>query len=96
MKITFILPPAGLTGGIRVNATPAGAAPELIAQGGGILVEGDNPLAMAEAILQTAQLSPLQWQELSHLAYQTATAYRWEDATLLFESALETAIATQS
>lgn len=79
-----------------VIATPAGAAPELLAQGGGILVEAENSTAMAEAILQIVQSSNDEWQKLSDRAYQTATSYSWEEATRLFESALETAIAART
>jgi glycosyltransferase involved in cell wall biosynthesis len=79
-----------------VIATPAGAAPELVGQGGGILVKADSPQAMAEAILQIAQLTESQWQTLSDLAHQTAIAYGWEEATVLLESTLQNAIATPS
>jgi glycosyltransferase involved in cell wall biosynthesis len=69
-------------------ATPAGAAPELVSDGAGILVQLENPEAMAEAIVQICQLSPSQWQIMSDKAYRRATSYSWQDATKLFEAAL--------
>lgn len=75
-----------------VIGTPAGAAPELIAKGGGILVKPENPEDMAEAILKVVRLSEDEWQMMSEAAYQTATSYTWDDATDLFEAALSKAI----
>lgn len=40
-----------------VIATPAGAAPELLASGGGLLVPHDDPAAMAQAIVQICSLA---------------------------------------
>jgi glycosyltransferase involved in cell wall biosynthesis len=78
-----------------VIATPAGAAPELIAQGGGILVDHDNPAAMAAAIVKVCSLTDNEWQRLSESAYATVTGYSWADATDRFEAALKVAIAEQ-
>lgn len=75
-----------------VVGTPAGAAPELISQGGGILVKPEDPEHMAQAILQICRLSDEQWQSMSQIAYTTATSYTWDDATKLFETALYSAI----
>ncbi|ACB51450.1 probable glycosyl transferase [Crocosphaera subtropica ATCC 51142] len=75
-----------------VIGTPAGAAPELISQGGGILVKPEDPEDMAKAIIEIVNMSNDQWQVMSNAAYQTATSYTWEDATDLFEEALYTAI----
>lgn len=74
-----------------VIATPAGAAPELLSRGGGILVPPEDPAAMAKAIWQIAQLDNPAWQRLSDSAYETAASYSWDDATTRFESALEQA-----
>ncbi len=75
-----------------VIGTPAGAAPELISQGGGILVKPEDPEDMARAIIEIVNMSNDQWQVMSNAAYQKATSYTWEDATDLFEEALYTAI----
>ncbi|BAZ43126.1 glycosyl transferase [Chondrocystis sp. NIES-4102] len=75
-----------------VIATPAGAAPELLANGGGILVKPEDPEDMARAILHICNLSNQEWRFMSDAAYKTATSYTWDDATNLFEKALYTAI----
>jgi len=75
-----------------VIATPAGAAPELVGEGGGILVKPDDPHDMATAIERIATMSEQQWLAMSDCAYRTATRYTWEDATALFEQGLRRAI----
>jgi len=71
-----------------VIGTPVGAAPELLANGAGIIVPSEDPEAMAKAIARIAQLDPSEWSSMSDQAYKTAHNYTWEDATDLFESAL--------
>jgi glycosyltransferase involved in cell wall biosynthesis len=78
-----------------VIATPAGAAPELLASGGGLLVKPEDPEDMAKAIQQICKLSHGEWQKVSNAAHQQATSYTWDDATDLFEQALYTAIERQ-
>jgi glycosyltransferase involved in cell wall biosynthesis len=63
-----------------VIATPAGAAPELLAEGGGVLLEGFDPRQMAQAILQVAQMDDTQWRSLSNQARQLACSHTWDDA----------------
>jgi len=75
-----------------VIATPAGAAPELLARGGGILVKPEDPADMACAIVGLCQMPAQNWKSLSDAALQTAAAYTWQDASLLFEKALESAL----
>ncbi len=75
-----------------VIATPTGAAPELIAGGGGVLTPMDNPQAMASEIERIVNLSDGQWRKMSDAAYATATRYTWDDATNLFEAALRAAV----
>lgn len=75
-----------------VIGTPVGAAPELLADGAGILVESDNPQAMADAIIRLSKLPNSAWRKRSDTAFIKATGYTWDDATSLFECALETAI----
>jgi len=76
-----------------VIATPAGAAPELIAQGGGMLVPHEDPQAMGDAIVKICSLADNDWRRLSDAAYATVTGYSWDDATDKFEAALRRAIA---
>jgi glycosyltransferase involved in cell wall biosynthesis len=78
-----------------VIATPAGAAPELLANGGGILVAPDDPYDMARAIEHVVTMSEYDWMRLSEVAGTTAAQHRWEAATDLFEAALQTAIAKE-
>ncbi|MEG4838194.1 glycosyltransferase family 4 protein [Microcoleus sp. B9-D4] len=78
--------------GTPVIGTPAGAAPELLAGGGGILVKPEDPEDMAKAIEQICQLSDAEWRAMSKTALQTVINYTWEDATNLFEAALYTAL----
>lgn len=76
-----------------VIAAPAGAAPELLAGGGGILLETSDPVLMADAILRICQLPDAQWRALSAAAREVATRHTWEKSASLFEAALELAIA---
>ena len=78
-----------------VIGTPAGAAPELLTNGAGILVKPEDPEDMARAIEQICQLSDAEWQLMSDAAYTKATSYTWDNATELFEAALNTAIERQ-
>lgn len=71
--------------GTPVIGTPSGAAPELIGQGGGLLVPHNDPQAMADAIFRVCRMSEPDWQVLSDAAYHTATSYSWDDATDLLE-----------
>jgi glycosyltransferase involved in cell wall biosynthesis len=76
-----------------VIATPAGAAPELIAaHGGGSLVPHDDPAAMAAEIVRICSLADNDWRRLSDAAYATVTGYSWADATERFENALKCAV----
>jgi len=71
-----------------VIASPAGAAPMLVRTGGGILVPGDDPAAMASAIVAVSQMDEITWARMSDAAHHTATSYSWDDATAAFERAL--------
>src|SRR5204863_3113271 len=71
-----------------VIATPAGAAPEVCAGGGGILVPLDDAGEMARAIENIAAMPDAAWREMSDKAYATAIRYSWDDATDLFEASL--------
>jgi glycosyltransferase involved in cell wall biosynthesis len=75
-----------------VIATPAGAAPELIAPGGGVLVPIDDAEAMAREIERVVSLPPDAWRKMSDIAHATANGYSWAQATDLFEAALQAAV----
>src|SRR5213076_2618834 len=57
-----------------VIATPAGAAPELLASGGGVLVPPENPAAIAQAIEQICAMDNSSWRAMSDKALSTATS----------------------
>jgi glycosyltransferase involved in cell wall biosynthesis len=71
-----------------VIAAPAGAAPELLAKGGGILVPREDPKAMAEAIVNVCSRSDAEWRALSDAALATAKGYTWDDGAELLEKTL--------
>lgn len=75
-----------------VIGTPAGAAPELLANGAGILVPPEDPAAMAREIVRVCRMDDASWRALSDGAYQKASQYTWDDATDLFEAALLRAV----
>jgi len=74
-----------------VIAAPAGAAPELLAEGGGILLPECDAGRMAKAIIQIRDMADTEWRELSERAYRIARSYSWESAGERFENALLTA-----
>ncbi|MBE9186691.1 glycosyltransferase family 4 protein [Microcoleus sp. LEGE 07076] len=75
-----------------VISTPAGAAPEILSGGSGILVQPEDPEEMAEAIQYVCQLPDAQWRALSEAAYAKVVNYTWEDATTYFEAGLKVAV----
>jgi glycosyltransferase involved in cell wall biosynthesis len=75
-----------------VISTPAGAAPEILSDGTGILVRQEDPEEMAKAIESICQLPNSKWQALSEAAYAKVNNYTWEDATTYFEAALKVAV----
>jgi glycosyltransferase involved in cell wall biosynthesis len=79
-----------------VIGTPAGAAPELLANGAGLLVEPENPVDMAQAIVKVCRLSQTEWRALSDAAFNRVSSYTWEDAADLFEAALYHAVQSNS
>jgi len=75
-----------------VIGTPAGAAPDLLADGGGVLPDGYDPQAMAEAIVSVCSMDEPSWRRMSDEAHQAARRCSWEDMTDLFEAALRKAV----
>ncbi len=72
-----------------VIGTPTGAAPELLAEGAGVLVKPEDPADMARAIQQVCEMPEASWQAMSDLAYQRVTCYTWDDATDRLEETLK-------
>lgn len=64
-----------------VIGVPIGAAPDLLVNGGGVLVPGESPQDMADAMVAVLSEPPAAWRARSDLAYASAHAYSWEDAT---------------
>ncbi|MGE5659188.1 MAG: glycosyltransferase family 4 protein [Actinomycetota bacterium] len=75
-----------------VIGTPVGAAPELLADGAGILVKPEDPEDMAKAIVRLCYFSEAQWRAMSEAAYAKAIGYTWDDATDRLEAAFYRAI----
>lgn len=71
-----------------VIATPAGAAPELLSSGGGILLGDYTVESMAKAMLNINAMTESGWKAMSKKAYEVVKKYSWDDATVLFEQRL--------
>lgn len=71
-----------------VIATPAGAAPQIVGGGGGILVEHENVEALAQAIVRVVTMSADQWRVMSDKAFETATRYDSRLSAQRFEAFL--------
>jgi glycosyltransferase involved in cell wall biosynthesis len=75
-----------------VVAAAAGAAPDLLEQGGGRLVPAGDADALATAIAEVLGLSDESWRQLSAQAHARACNYSWDDATERFAAALQAAV----
>ncbi len=75
-----------------VIGTPAGAAPELITPGGGLLVPHDDPHAIAAALMKFSQLEQSEYRSIANRARATAEANTWPQSARLFEAALHDTI----
>ncbi|NET34052.1 MAG: glycosyltransferase family 4 protein [Cyanothece sp. SIO1E1] len=75
-----------------VIGNPSGAAPELLADGAGILIQPNDAVDMSRAIEKVCSFSNPEWQTMSNIAYTKASSYTWDDATKQFELALYNAI----
>jgi glycosyltransferase involved in cell wall biosynthesis len=78
-----------------VIGVPAGAAPELLGDGAGRLVQAENPQDMARAIVEVCTMASQQWRELSRRAHERVSTYTWDDASRLFEASLHRAAAAR-
>jgi glycosyltransferase involved in cell wall biosynthesis len=74
-----------------VIGAPAGAAPELLAGGAGILLSSANATEMSDAIVRIARMADGEWRALSDRAFEAATRYTWDDAAVLLEEELAAA-----
>ncbi len=74
-----------------VIGVPAGAAPELLADGAGVLVAPEDPPAMARAIVDVCSLPAAEWRALAARAQGRVAHYSWADAAALLEAALTAA-----
>lgn len=76
-----------------VVSTRVGGPLDLIEEGvNGHLVAVKDAAALADRLLRVLNLPDEDWKRMSEAAYRTATSYSWDDATSLFETALELAI----
>jgi glycosyltransferase involved in cell wall biosynthesis len=66
-----------------VIAVPIGAAVDLIAGGGGVLVPKESPQAMADSIVRLCTQPARDWKTMSNHAHMTAHGYSWKDAAQL-------------
>ena len=71
-----------------VIGTPAGAAPELLADGCGFLIDDYSSKKMAEIIIKANCLMENEWQTMSNNAYAKAIRYSWLDAVEIFEKVI--------
>jgi glycosyltransferase involved in cell wall biosynthesis len=76
-----------------VVSTRVGGPEDIIKQGeNGFICEIDDVDSLTDTTMKILGSSELEWLALSNAAYSTATQYSWDDATKLFEQALNRAI----
>ena len=71
-----------------VIGTTAGAAPQLIKEGSGYLVDIEDADAMAKAIVDVCKMPDSEWQSLSESAFQISKMHHWDDKVEKFEQEL--------
>lgn len=81
--------------GTPVVATPAGAAPELLASGGGTLVNSDDPDQIADAVEGILNLDAASWSAMSRTARATADQHSWNKVGSRMEAALQTILCSR-
>lgn len=74
-----------------VIGTRAGVAPDVVADGGGVLIDIDDAPAMARAIVEFARLGEPEWQDRSAQARRLAERHTWAASIDQFERELLTA-----
>jgi glycosyltransferase involved in cell wall biosynthesis len=76
-----------------VVSTRVGGPLDTIEEGvNGHLVDLGDSEALVDRLTRVLNLPEQEWKKMSDAAYNTATRYTWDDATVLFEKALEQAI----
>jgi glycosyltransferase involved in cell wall biosynthesis len=76
-----------------VVSTRVGGPMDIIEDGvNGYLVDVKDVEALADRVLHVLNLPEEEWLKMSDAAYATASSFTWDDATDLFEQALEFAI----
>jgi glycosyltransferase involved in cell wall biosynthesis len=75
--------------GTPVIAAPAGAAPELLAEGGGVLLPGAEPFAMAREIENMVAMPADVWMRMSTEAREVASRHGWASSVRAFEAVLQ-------
>jgi glycosyltransferase involved in cell wall biosynthesis len=76
-----------------VVSTEVGGPIDTITHGeNGYLVPVDDVQGLADHLVTVLGATPERWQQMSDAALATAMGYTWDDATVLFERALETAV----
>lgn len=74
-------------------STRVGGPMDIIEEGvNGHLVDPKDDDALADRVLRVLNLPGDQWKRMSEAAYHTVTRFTWDDATDLFEQALELAM----
>ena len=58
----------------------------------GYLVDVGDTDGLARRLIDVLELPEPSWRQMSEAAYKTAEKFTWEDATVLFEKALELAV----
>lgn len=79
--------------GTPVVATPAGAARELTASGGGVLVDSDDAGRIAEAVEEVLGLDDAGWRAMSRAARAEAERHSWDAVGGQMEAALSRVLA---
>ena len=76
-----------------VVSTRAGGPMDIIEEGlNGYLTEVGDVETLADQVLRVLRLPSKEWRQMSEAAYRTAMRFNWDDATDLFEGALELAM----
>jgi glycosyltransferase involved in cell wall biosynthesis len=76
-----------------VVSTRVGGPEDTIEEGvNGHLVDIGDTKGLADRLLRVLNLPQEEWTKMSKAAYRTATSFTWDDATDLFEKALERAV----
>ena len=79
-----------------VVSTRVGGPVDIIEDGvNGYLVDVEDVESLADRLIRVLSLPESEWRSMSEAAYRAATRYTWDDATDLFEAALQKAVAMQ-